>query len=1723
MLRMISFLRLGLLLIFFALIGENNAVKAQVIAFDDFVTVPEDSSIIISPFANDIITGAFSIQKNGNFPGNNNVQTINNFTQFLYTPDPSFSGFDTIGYRICTTNIPPFCDTAIIVVQVLPRPDPPVARPDTIYMNEDTDTLISVLKNDYDLDGDSLFILVPVGPKHAQTATNVGFQKIYYKPVANYYGLDSMFYTACDDQDFGTQGLCSPLTLVYIVIKQVNDPPIANNDRDTLFEDQSKCISVLLNDTDIDFPNERLIVTGIAQDATNGNVSFTNSQVCYIPNPNFFGRDTVKYIVCDTTKPVLCDTASIFLVINPVNDKPIAGDDNYIINEDKDSCFSVLINDSDVEGIVTLTSINDAPNNGSANIVGNTICYFPNDNFNGRDTLFYVITDNAGLKDTARVIIQLLPVEDAPIAIDDNIITNEDTQGCVNVLANDIEVDGDVIVISATFGGPKNGTISINGGQICYLPNNNFNGRDTIKVIVCDNKANGKCDTSNLFILVNPINDKPVANDDNLNTIEDVQACINILGNDVDVDGNPLVVTSSTNPKNGTINIVNGVLCYTPNPNFNGKDTVTYIICENLPSGLCDTAKVFINVSPVEDAPIANNDNATTNEDVPICVNVLSNDSDVDGDPLVISGTFGGPRNGTVSIVGNQVCYNPSLNFNGKDTLKVIVCDNKGNCDTSTLIITVNPVNDKPVANDDAIITPEDVRGCVNVLLNDFDVDGDPIIVTNSSGPKNGTITFINGVLCYTPNDNFQGKDTVTYILCENKANALCDTAIVVINVNSQNDKPIANNDNITTNEDTQGCVNILSNDSDPDGDPIIVTNTSGPSKGTFTLNNGLLCYTPNPNFNGRDTITYIICENTANGLCDTAQVFILVNPVEDAPIANDDNATTNEDTPICVNVLANDTEPDGDAIVLSGTTGGPKNGTVSIQGNQVCYSPNLNFNGKDTIRVIVCDNKGKCDTSLLVITVVPVNDPPKANDDIVSTNEDTQVCVNVLANDSDPENDPLVISNTNGPKNGTVLINGGVFCYTPNPNYNGKDTIIYIVCENRTGGLCDTALVLITINSIQDAPISNNDNVTTNEDTPICVNVLANDTDPDGDVLVVSGTAGGPRNGTVLINNNQVCYTPAPNFNGIDTIKVVVCDNTGKCDTSLLIINVLPINDPPIANDNIVSTNEDTQICVNVLANDSDVDGPNLGISSIFGVSHGTIFIQGNQVCYTPFLNYNGKDTVFYVICDNGNPNLCDTARVLITVIPVNDKPIAVDDIANGTIGQPVVFNILTNDSDPEGDPLTISILDQPNNGSISVQPSGQVTYTPNVGFVGIDTFVYSICDPGGLCDTATVIVQFLDLTDVIIARDECVTLAEDQTITINVLANDLVDPNKTITMTLSCLPKNGQATIVNNQVFYQPGPNFNGLDSLCYRICFNEQNPKCAEGKVCITVTPTPDAPIANPDYTTTDTITPVNIDVQANDIDVDGQGIVTSSITDNPNNGIATIINGDEILYTPNSGFVGFDTLIYQLCKFGFPNLCDTALVVIVVGNPNNPPVANIDTIITVVDRPETVNVLINDFDPDGDNITVTSFTNPKNGTVVNQGNGVFEYTPKSGFFGVDSFTYIICDDGFITLCDTGIVRIEVLRVKVPNSISPNGDGNNDGVVIPGLEFYPDNYLKIFNRWGDIVFEANQYQNNWKGQLENAGVVIGERVPTGTYFYLLYLGEGLPVLKGFIMVEY
>lgn len=1624
-------------IIVFICFSNIYSSNAQVVALDDYIEIYEDSFGIISPATNDIISSNYSIQKILNFPGNNNVQSINNFTQFLYTPDPNFSGFDTVGYRLCTDAIPPTCDTAIIVIKVLPRADTPVARPDTIYMFEDTDTLISVLNNDYDIDGDSLFILVPVGPQHAQTATNVLFKKIYYKPVANYYGVDSMRYTACDDQDFSTTGLCSPLTLVYIVIIPVNDPPIAVDDRDTLNEDQSKCISVLNNDINVDGNLDKLNLTALAATPKHGTAIIQGTQICYTPSANYYGNDTIKYIVCDTATPQLCDTGFIYLTVLPINDKPVAGDDNYTIQEDKDTCFAVMLNDSDVDGNpIVITGIIDQPGFGTASINGNTICYFPNDNYNGKDTLIYVITDNANpaLKDTARVIITITPVEDAPNAVNDNATIPEDGNICVSVLTNDIEVDGDPIIVSGTVGNPRNGTAQVVGNQVCYTPNPNFNGIDTVKVIVCDNKPSGKCDTSLLIITVTPVNDAPNANNDIVSTNEDTQVCVNVLSNDQDVDGDPIIISNTSGPSHGSVNVNGGLFCYTPASNYNGKDTIRYVICENKPNGLCDTALLVITVIPVEDAPIAVDDFASTSEDAQVCVSVLNNDIEVDGDPLVVSGTFGGPKNGQVQVVGNQVCYTPNANFDGKDTIRVVVCDNKPS-----------------------------------------------------------------------------GK---------------CDTSLLVINVNAVNDPPIANNDNVTTNEDVQVCVNVLTNDIEPDGDIITITSTQGPSHGTVNILGGQFCYIPSANYNGKDTIRYIICDNNPVSLCDTAILVITVVPVEDAPIAVDDIVTIPEDGSICVSVLNNDLEVDGDVLVVSGTFGGPKKGSVQVVGNQVCYTPNPNFNGADTIRVIVCDNKpsGKCDTSLLVINVTPLNDAPIANDDNISTNEDTQVCFNVLNNDSEPDGDQLTVTIIDNPNHGTITNNGvGSYCYVPSSNYNGKDTLIYVICENRPNGLCDTAKVVITVNPVEDAPQTNNDVLVVPEDGSGCINVLANDIEVDGDNIVISGTVGQPAHGTVQINGNQVCYTPAPNYNGQDTVKVIICDNkpNGKCDTSLLIITVTPINDPPVANDNIVVTNEDTQICVSVLNNDADIDGPAISVSGIYGGNHGTVFVQGNQVCYNPFPNYNGPDTVFYVVCDNGNPNLCDTARLIITVAPVNDKPIAVNDIVNGVIGQPVSFNILTNDSDPDGDPLTISIIDQPNSGSISVSPTGQVTYTPAPGFSGVDTFVYQICDPGGLCDTATVYVQYLDLTNVIIANDECVEVNEDQSITINVLQNDLVDPNQTITMTLTCQPRHGQATVINNQVFYQPSANYNGSDSLCYRICF-PNNTKCDEARVCITIMAVADAPIANPDFTTTDTITSVQIDVQANDIDVDGEGIVTSSIVDQPNHGIATVINGDSVLYTPQSGFVGYDTLIYQLCKFGYPNLCDTSIVVIVVGNPNNPPVAVTDSIRTVIDLEQTINVLTNDYDPDGDDITVTVVNNPINGTVQNNGNGQVVYTPDPGYYGLDSFTYVICDNGFITLCDTGTVVIEIFKVKVPNSISPNGDNNNDVLEIEGLEFYPDNYLKIFNRWGDIVFSADQYQNNWSGQLENAGLKIGDIVPNGTYFYILYLNEALPVIKGYIMVE-
>ncbi|PVV22441.1 MAG: hypothetical protein B6D78_05085, partial [gamma proteobacterium symbiont of Ctena orbiculata] len=753
--------------------------------------------------------------------------------------------------------------------------------------------------------------------------------------------------------------------------------------------------------------------------------------------------------------------------------------------------------------------------------------------------------------------------------------------------------------------------------------------------------------------------------------------------------------------------------------------------------GNSNSAVSIIHVVPVNDPPEADNDMVATQENTPVGIFVLGNDSDPEGDRLSVTSNTQ-PSNGTLVQNSNgSYQYTPNAGFTGTDSFTYTVSDGNGGYDSATVMITVaGGVNDGPVANSDIASTSEDTPVTIAVLTNDTDPEGDTLSVTSFTQGANGSVSIdpVTGNPIYTPNPAFTGTDTFTYTIDD--GNGGTDTATVTVNVGGVNEAPVATDDVVGTNEDTPVTIAVLPNDSDPDGDALTVTAVTQGTNGSVTLDpvTGNPVYAPNTNFTGTDTFTYTV--DDGNGGTDTATVTVTVGGVNDAPVATDDTIGTNEDTPVTVDVLPNDSDPDGDTLTVTSVTQGT-NGTVAIDpvsGNPV-YTPNPDFNGTDTFTYTIDDGNGGTDTATVTVTVGGVNDAPVATDDATGTNEDTPVTVAVLPNDSDPDGDVLTVTAVTQGANGSVTIDPvtGNPVYTPNTNFTGTDSFTYTITDGNGG--TDTATVTVTVGGVNDAPVATDDATGTNEDTPVTVAVLPNDSDPDGDALTVTAVTQG-ANGSVTIDpvTGNPVYTPNPDFNGTDTFTYTIDDGNGGTDTATVTVNVGGVNDAPVATDDAIGTNEDTPVTIDVLPNDSDPDGDTLTVTSVTQGANGTVSIDpvsGNPV-YTPNPDFNGTDTFTYTI-DDGNGGT-DTATVTVTVGAVNDAPLATDDAVGTNEDVPVTVDVLPNDSDPDGDTLTVTSVTQGTNGSVAIDPvTGNPVYTPNPDFNGTDTFTYTIDDGNG------------------------------------------------------------------------------------------------------------------------------------------------------------------------------------------------------------------------------------------------------------------------------------------------------------------------------------------------------------------------------------------------------
>lgn len=392
-------------------------------------------------------------------------------------------------------------------------------------------------------------------------------------------------------------------------------------------------------------------------------------------------------------------------------------------------------------------------------------------------------------------------------------------------------------------------------------------------------------------------------------------------------------------------------------------------------------------------------------------------------------------------------------------------------------------------------------------------------------------------------------------------------------------------------------------------------------------------------------------------------------------------------------------------------------------------------------------------------------NRPPLANPDVITTLSSIPVTIPVLANDSDPDNNPLTVVQIIGnPAGGNAVISANAIVFTPSGTYIGESYFLYVVQDNS--GLKDTSYVKIRIQNTE--PIANNDSVSVySNSSNNVVDVLSNDVNNDGPFPISLDITTQPNHGTAIFSNNTIIYTPYQEFTGKDTLYYNYCEpldsnlctTTQICDEAMLVITV--INQAPVPYNDNYTISPCFPFVMTVLDNDTDPENDILHVDSISALSKPSAgqlmtFIDGTVVYY-PATGFIGEVSFTYTIRDNGNPSAVSNSAATVSIIvemPVNTHPVALDDTLEMFYNNTDYISVLDNDYDPDGQTLAVpEIIQTPLFGIATVLPNGLIQYTPNTDFWGLDSFEYKICDiqiddyldcssSEGLCDMAKVFI---------------------------------------------------------------------------------------------------------------------------------------------------------------------------------------------------------------------------------------------------------------------------------------------------------------------------------------------------------------------------------------------
>ncbi len=941
-----------------------------------------------------------------------------------------------------------------------------------------------------------------------------------------------------------------------------------------------------------------------------------------------------------------------------------------------------------------------------------------------------------------------------------------------------------------------------------------------------------------------------------------------------------------------------------------------------------DLQTITVTVAEVN-APPTVTDPGTVTGDERTLITFTAAGSDVDRPANTLTyGITGAPAGAAIDPTTGVFTWTPTeAQGPGTYNLMLNVDDGAGANAGVGFVVTVGEVNAAPhvlspgdqtnAENESvAVFVPADDAGDIPANAVTWSATGLPtgLSISPTSGQITGTIGF----------DAAAGSPhTVSVTVTDNGVPARSASANFLWIVTNTNRAPIATDDTALTSEDVPLGINVVGNDTDPDGSALVITSATNGLHGTVTFAGGGATYTPDPNWNGTDGFDYTVTD--PSGATSSASVVVTVQPMPDAPVLSAAGPwTVVELTTGSFPVTA--TDPDAGETLVFSLNGAPFGVAIDAAAGTITWRPTEGQGPSiRSFDVVVTDTTGRTDQMTVQITVTEAPRPPVlAPIADVTVSELTAASFTASATDPDIPASAVTYRLAGSPSGAVIDAASGAFFWTPT-EAQGPGSFTFDVVATDSGGLEDRESVTITVTETNVAPVLEPiSQQTVDEGTTLTFTAVATDRDRPANTLTFA-LIDPPFGASIDANTGVFTWTPAE-AQGPRThrFSITVSDNalvgpsaTNVSATRTVTIDVNETNQPPVvetpgnqetpvgASDSLRMQGSDPDVPANTLTWAARGLPPGMTIGSTYGVIAGTP-IPGSAATHTVTVTlsdeFGASDTTsFDWIVSNPPPG----------------APVVVDDyytVGFGGILTPPE-GVLENDRDPDGGSLSAFAYTEPTKGRLTLNSDGSFTYRHNAGSSGTDQFTYEVEDPNGDRDWGDVYITIINKPPE--PEPESVFVDEDGHVDFDPVVDSDHDPeNYPLTVVAWTSPRNGGITTPTsekNTLRYKPKADFNGEDVFRYTV--EDPGGLRASTEVRITVRPVNDAPVGGDDAFIVEDYQPMELSVLANDTDVDGDPLRIARVSV-ATLGTVTILDHRSLSYDPTSGKTGVDTITYTV---------------------------------------------------------------------------------------------------------------------------------------------------------------------------------------------------------------